>query len=158
MVRVFGKLNLKNDFSGALICEFFPTVLLWCFGAGVHIASAAQSLSPRIVRLLACGRLRLSSGRRKDVSEWGSLKQLRQRAWWWASFWVQAFWAGSCAPHTSQPQQQGRVGGNDLEEDGAYGKRMEWEFPWLPSGEREHAPGQSEEGKEFAFWNTPLCF
>lgn len=47
------KIKLKKWFSGTLICEFFPTVLLWCFEAGVHIASAAQSLSPRMCKALS---------------------------------------------------------------------------------------------------------
>lgn len=46
-------MKLKKWFSGTLISEFFPTVLLWFFEAGVHIASAAQSLSPWICKALS---------------------------------------------------------------------------------------------------------
>lgn len=45
------------------------------------------------------------------------------------------------------PSKSERWGGNDLEEDRAYWKLMEWESPWLPRGKREHAPHQRQAGE-----------
>lgn len=51
-------------------------------------------------------------------------------------------------PHTlAGPNKCEKWGGNDLEEDRAYWKLMEWESPWLPRGGRKHAPHQRQAGE-----------